>query len=151
MHCNRERSALWCCIQPGRPFARRGGCVAEPVTLAEIPQHFIDALLSMEDRRFYYHLGVDPIGLARAAGHNRGAGRIVQGGSTITQQLIKYSFLSSERTLERKKKEAWLALALELRLSKDEILERYMSSAYFGEGCFGLRAAARHYFGKPCL
>lgn len=133
----------------GRPFARRGGCVAEPVTLPEIPQHFIDALLSMEDRRFYYHLGVDPIGLARAALHNRGAGRIVQGGSTITQQLIKYSFLSSERTLERKKKEAWLALALELRLSKDEILERYLSSAYFGEGCFGLRAAARQYFGKP--
>ena len=133
----------------GRPFARRGGCVAEPVTLAEIPQHFIDALLSMEDRRFYYHLGVDPIGLARAARHNRGAGRIVQGGSTITQQLIKYSLLSSERTLERKKKEAWLALALELRLSKDEILERYLSSAYFGKGCFGLRAAARQYFGKP--
>ena len=133
----------------GHPFARRGGCVAEPVKLAEVPQHFIDALLSMEDRRFYYHLGIDSIGLARAAYHNRSAGRIVQGGSTITQQLIKYTFLSSERTFDRKKKEAWLALALELRLSKNEILERYLSSAYFGAGCFGLRAASRQYFRKP--
>ena len=132
----------------GTPFARRGGCVAEPVELAEIPQHFIDALLSLEDRRFYYHLGIDPIGIMRAARYNRRVGRVVQGGSTITQQLVKYSLLSSERTWDRKTKEAWLALALELRLSKEEILERYLSSAYFGEGCFGLRAAARRYFGK---
>lgn len=131
----------------GKPFARRGGCVAEPVSLAEVPQHFVDALLSMEDRRFYYHLGIDPIGLARAAMENRAAGRIVQGGSTITQQLAKYSLLSSDRTMERKRKEAWLALSLELRLSKDEILERYVSSAYFGQGCYGLRAAAKEYFG----
>jgi penicillin-binding protein 1A len=131
----------------GKPFARRGGCVAEPVSLDEVPQHFIDALLSMEDRRFYYHLGIDPIGLARAAMENRAAGRIVQGGSTITQQLAKYSLLSSDRTMERKRKEAWLALSLELRLSKDEILERYLSSAYFGQGCYGLRAAAKQYFG----
>jgi membrane peptidoglycan carboxypeptidase len=131
----------------GTPFARRGGCVAETVSLDEVPQHFIDALLSMEDRRFYYHLGIDPIGLARAAMENRAAGRIVQGGSTITQQLAKYSLLSSDRTMERKRKEAWLALSLELRLSKDEILERYLSSAYFGQGCYGLRAAAKQYFG----
>ncbi len=131
----------------GKPFARRGGCVAEPVSLDEVPQHFVDALLSMEDRRFYYHLGIDPIGLARAAMENRAAGRIVQGGSTITQQLAKYSLLSSDRTMERKRKEAWLALSLELRLSKDEILERYVSSAYFGQGCYGLRAAAKQYFG----
>jgi penicillin-binding protein 1A len=130
----------------GQPFARRGGCVAEPVSLSEVPQHFVDALLSMEDRRFYYHLGVDPIGLARAMLENRAAGRVVQGGSTITQQLVKYSLLSADRTMARKKKEAWLALALELRLSKDEILERYLSSAYFGQGCYGLRAAAKQYF-----
>ncbi len=130
----------------GKPFARRGGCVAEPVTLSEVPEHFVDALLSMEDRRFYYHLGVDPIGLARAMLENRAAGRVVQGGSTITQQLVKYSLLSADRTMERKKKEAWLALALELRLSKDEILERYLSSTYFGQGCYGLRAAAKQYF-----
>jgi len=131
----------------GKPFARRGGCVAESVSLDEVPQHFIDALLSMEDRRFYYHLGIDPIGLARAAMENRAAGRIVQGGSTITQQLVKYSLLSSDRTMERKQKEAWLALSLELRLSKEEILERYLSSTYFGQGCYGLRAAAKRYFG----
>ena len=130
----------------GNVFAQRGGCVAEPVSLEEVPQHFIDALLSMEDRRFYYHFGIDPIGLARAAMENQAASRIVQGGSTITQQLVKYSLLSSDRTMERKQKEAWLALSLELRLTKDEILERYLSSTYFGQGCFGLRAAAKTYF-----
>ena len=130
----------------GQPFARRGGCVAQPVSLDEVPEHFVDALLSMEDRRFYEHWGVDPIGLARAALENRAAGRIVQGGSTITQQLVKYSLLSSDRTMERKKKEAWLALSLELRLGKDEILERYLSSAYFGDSCYGLRAAAKRFF-----
>jgi len=127
----------------GKAFAQRGGCVDTPVTLAEVPDYFVDALLSMEDQRFYYHLGIDPVGVARAALENRAAGRIVQGGSTITQQLIKNSLLSRDRTMERKKKEAWLALALELRLSKKEILERYLSSAYFGEGCYGLRAAAK--------
>ncbi len=130
----------------GQPFAQRGGCVAEPVSLAEVPQHFVDALLSMEDRRFYQHFGVDPVGLARAMIENRAAGRVVQGGSTITQQLVKYSLLSSERTMERKKKEAWLALSLELRLGKDEILQRYLSSAYFGHSCYGLRAAAKRFF-----
>ena len=130
----------------GKVFARRGGCVAEPVKLSEVPPHLIDALLSTEDRRFYSHFGIDPIGIVRAALENRAAGRTVQGGSTITQQLIKYSLLSNDRTLERKKKEAWLALALELSLSKNDILERYLSSAYFGRGCFGLRAAAKEYY-----
>jgi len=130
----------------GKVFAHRGGCVAEPVKLSEVPPLLIDALLSMEDRRFYSHWGVDPVGVARAALENRAAGRIVQGGSTITQQLVKYSLLSSDRTLERKKKEAWLALAIELSLSKNEILERYLSSAYFGRGCYGLRAAAKEYY-----
>jgi len=133
----------------GKAFAQRGGCVDEPVRLAEVPDHVVDALLSMEDQRFYYHLGIDPIGVARAALENRVAGRVVQGGSTITQQLIKNSLLSRDRTMERKKKEAWLALALELRLSKKEILERYLSSAYFGEGCYGLRAAAKKYYDVP--
>ncbi|ODA66696.1 Penicillin-binding protein 2D [Methyloligella halotolerans] len=132
-----------------KPFARRGGCVAEPVKYAEIPKHFVDALVSMEDRRFFMHPGIDPIGLLRAAQANRAAGHIVQGGSTLTQQLIKNAYLSSERTFERKEKEAWMALALELRLSKEEIFERYVSSAYFGEGCFGLRAAAKRYFNTP--
>ncbi|HYH69976.1 MAG TPA: biosynthetic peptidoglycan transglycosylase, partial [Methyloceanibacter sp.] len=126
----------------GQPFARRGGCVAESVQLSEVPDHFVDALLAMEDRRFRYHLGVDPIGTARALFRNLDAGTFVQGGSTLTQQLVKNAFLSSDRTLERKQKEALLSLWLEWRLSKTEILEHYMSRVYFGEGCFGLRAAA---------
>ena len=133
----------------GTPFARRGGCVAESVQLSEVPDHFVDALLAMEDRRFRYHLGVDPIGTARALFRNLDAGTFVQGGSTLTQQLVKNAFLSSDRTLERKQKEALLSLWLEWRLSKTEILEHYMSRVYFGEGCFGLRAAARRYFDKP--
>jgi len=133
----------------GKAFAERGGCVDEPVSLDEVPHHVVDALLSMEDQRFYYHLGIDPIGVARAVLENRAAGRVVQGGSTITQQLIKNSLLTRDRTMDRKKKEAWLSLALELRLSKKEILERYLSSAYFGEGCYGLRAAAKEYYDVP--
>ena len=133
----------------GVPFARRGGCVASRVTADELLKHFIDALLAMEDRRFYRHLGIDPVGILRAANVNVKAGRVVQGGSTLTQQLAKISYLSRARTLDRKLEEAIIALRLELALSKDQILERYLSKVYFGEGCYGLRAAARHYFDKP--
>ncbi len=133
----------------GQRFAERGECVAEPVTLSELPPHFIDAALSMEDRRFYSHLGVDPLGILRAARRNYEAGSHREGGSTITQQLVKMSYLSSAKTLERKAEEAMIAAWLETQLSKDVILERYLNSAYFGEGCFGVRAAARHLFDKP--
>jgi penicillin-binding protein 1A len=133
----------------GKPFAERGDCVAEPVTIAELPPHLIHALLAMEDRRFYGHVGLDPKGIARAMLRNHRAGRTIEGGSTITQQLVKMSFLSSARTMDRKIDEAMLAAWLELRMSKDEILTRYLSSAYFGEGCFGVRAAAKHFFNKP--
>ena len=133
----------------GKPFARRGDCMAAPVTIDELPPHFVDALVSMEDRRFYGHLGIDPLGILRAARRNYAAGGTREGGSTITQQLVKMSFLTSARTLERKLEEAMLAMWLELRLTKAQILERYLSSAYFGEGCYGARAAARHFFGKP--
>lgn len=133
----------------GDPFARRGTCIASPVRLEELPPHFLDALLSMEDRRFYEHLGVDLIGILRAAKRNIEEGHIVQGGSTITQQLAKMSYLSGAQTFARKLEEAFIALRLEAALSKDEILERYLSSAYFGRGCHGLRAAAREYFDKP--
>ncbi|MDQ8730128.1 transglycosylase domain-containing protein [Bradyrhizobium sp. LHD-71] len=132
----------------GEPFARRGGCVDEPVRVSDVPQHFIDALLSMEDRRFHSHFGVDPLGIARAAYRNWKAGHVIEGGSTITQQLVKFSFLSKHRTMERKRDEALLAVWLELALTKDQILELYLSNAYFGGGCFGLRAAAKRYFGK---
>lgn len=133
----------------GQPFARRGDCMAAPVTLAELPPHFVDALVAMEDRRFYSHIGIDPLGILRAIKHNYDAGGTREGGSTITQQLVKMSFLTSARTLDRKLEEAMLALWLELRLTKDQILERYLNSAYFGEGCFGVRAAAQHFFAKP--
>ncbi len=133
----------------GRPFARRGGCVDSPVTYGEIPEHFIDALLAVEDRRFFAHVGIDPIGVVRAAVTNYAAGKIVQGGSTITQQLAKVSYLTPAKSFERKVKEAIAVLRLEGALKKEEILERYLSRAYFGEGCFGLRAAARYYFKQP--
>jgi penicillin-binding protein 1A len=133
----------------GQPFARRGDCIAAPVALTELPRHLIDAALSMEDRRFYRHLGVDPLGILRAARRNYETGSHREGGSTITQQLVKMSYLSSAKTLERKAEEAMIATWLETRLTKDQILERYLSSAYFGEGCFGVRAAAQHLFNKP--
>ncbi|MGD9867240.1 MAG: transglycosylase domain-containing protein [Hyphomicrobiales bacterium] len=133
----------------GAEFARRGALKGTPVTIDEVPPHFIDALLAMEDRRFYYHMGIDPVGVARATWRNWNSGEIEQGGSTITQQLAKFTFLSSEQTYARKFQEALIAFWIELNLSKDEILERYLSSAYFGDGVYGLRAAAKHYFDKP--
>jgi penicillin-binding protein 1A len=132
----------------GTPFAARGDCVAELVTVGDLPKHLIDAVLAMEDRRFYSHMGIDPIGIARASKRNYEAGTIREGGSTITQQLVKMSYLSSVKTLDRKAEEALVAMWLEARLTKTQILERYLSSAYFGEGCFGVRAAAKHFFDK---
>ena len=132
-----------------QPFVKRGECIAEPVTLNELPRHLVDALLAREDRRFYSHIGIDPRGILRAAGRNYRAGGIREGGSTITQQLVKISFLTSATTFGRKFTEALLAVWLEKRLTKNQILERYLSSVYFGKGCFGVRAAARYYFDKP--
>jgi penicillin-binding protein 1A len=132
----------------GRPFARRGDYKERPVTVAELPPHVVDAFLSIEDRRFYDHWGIDPVGLARAALTNAQAGGVVQGGSTITQQLAKTSFLTLERSITRKLQEVIIAIYLETRLEKDEILSRYLSSVYFGEGAYGLRAAARTYFDR---
>jgi penicillin-binding protein 1A len=119
------------------------------VPLAQIPQVFRDALIATEDRRFYSHWGVDPIGIARAVVQNYRRGRIVEGGSTITQQLAKVLFLTADKSLERKLKEAVLAFELERRYSKDRILEMYLNQVYFGHGAYGVEAAARTYFGKP--
>ena len=107
----------------------------------------IDAVLSIEDRRFYWHPGVDPIGLVRALVANMRAGRTVQGGSSIPQQVAKLAFLSPDRTVERKLREAPLAVALEWRFTKDEVLSIYMNRVYLGAGAFGFEAAARRYFG----
>ena len=124
----------------GTPIARRGAMVNEPVEIAELPPHVVQAFLAIEDRRFYSHWGVDPRGIARAVWTGRG------GGSTITQQLAKFTFLTPEQSLTRKAREALIAFWLESWLTKDEILERYLSNAYFGDNQYGLRAASLHYF-----
>jgi penicillin-binding protein 1A len=132
----------------GRPIARKGSVTDLPVDAAKLPRHVPGAFLAIEDQRFYEHLGIDPWGLARAGGRNLVSGGVVEGGSTITQQLAKLAFLSSKQTIGRKAQEAILALWLETWLSKDEILSRYMSSVYFGDNVYGLRAAANHYFSR---
>jgi len=118
------------------------------VPLAQIPKPLRDAVIATEDARFYSHFGVDPTGIARAIYQNFRRGRIVEGGSTITQQLAKVLFLTPDKSLERKLKEAVLALELERRYSKDRILELYLNQIYFGHGAFGIEAAARTFFGK---
>jgi len=116
--------------------------------LVQIPKALRDAVLAVEDARFFSHWGVDPMGIARAVYQNFRRGRIVEGGSTITQQLAKVLFLTPDKSLDRKLKEAFLALELERRYSKDRILEMYLNQIYFGHGAFGVEAAARTYFGK---
>jgi len=118
------------------------------VSLAQIPKTLRDAIIATEDARFYSHHGVDPTGIARAVYQNFRRGRIVEGGSTITQQLAKVLFLTPDKSLERKLKEAVLALELERRYSKDRILEMYLNQIYFGHGAFGVEAAARTFYGK---
>jgi len=129
----------------GTPIARNGAIVDRPVEVRALPPHVMEAFLAIEDRRFYSHWGIDPRGIARAIWGNLTTGR-TQGGSTITQQLAKFTFLTSEQNLTRKAREALIALWLEAWLSKDEILERYLSNAYFGDNTYGLRAASLHYF-----
>jgi penicillin-binding protein 1A len=131
----------------GEPFAKRGAVKLEPVDSRLLPRDVVQAFLSIEDRRFFRHDGIDPRGLLRAALHNARAGAVEEGGSTITQQLAKTSFLTPARSLRRKVQEALIALWLEARLDKHEILSRYLSSIYFGDGVYGLRAASQHYFG----
>ncbi|HSF06903.1 MAG TPA: penicillin-binding protein 1A [Methylomirabilota bacterium] len=118
------------------------------VPIAQVPHTLREAVIATEDHRFYSHWGLDPIGIARAIVQNYRRGRIVEGGSTITQQLTKVLFLTPDKSLERKLKEAVLALELERRYSKDRILEMYLNQVYFGHGAFGVEAAARTYFGK---
>jgi len=132
----------------GRLISRRGAVYGPPVRLDTLPPHLPDAVLAVEDRRFYAHPGIDPIGLARAALANIRAGRIVQGGSTITQQLAKNLFLTNERTVRRKAQEMLLALWLERKFTKDEILSLYLNRVYFGGGAWGVEAAARRYFDR---
>jgi penicillin-binding protein 1A len=132
----------------GNEIGKRGINLNDAVPLEEIPDHLIKATLATEDRRFFEHFGVDFIGTARALGENLRANEVVQGGSTLTQQLAKNLFLSSERSVTRKLKEVFLAFWLESRLSKREILKMYLDRAYMGGGAFGVEAAAQFYFGK---
>ena len=132
----------------GQPIARRGAIKDEPVTIAELDPLTPAAFIAIEDRRFRRHWGIDPRAIGRAMVANVQAGGVRQGGSTITQQLAKTSFLSSDRSLKRKAQEVIIAFWLEAWLTKDEILSRYLSSVYFGDGVYGLRAASRHYFGR---
>ncbi|MEJ5978954.1 transglycosylase domain-containing protein [Novosphingobium sp. PS1R-30] len=131
----------------GTPIARNGAVVEAPVKIAALPDHVVQSFLAIEDRRFYSHWGLDARGLVRAAWTNLTTGR-TQGGSTITQQLAKFTFLTPERSLTRKAREALIAFWLEIWLTKDEILERYLSNAYFGDNTYGLRAASLHYFSR---
>jgi penicillin-binding protein 1A len=120
----------------------------DSIPLEQLPDHLIKAVLATEDRRFYEHFGIDLPGTMRAVVSNARAGGVVQGGSSITQQLAKNLFLTNERTLERKINEAFLALWLETRLTKNEIFKLYLDRAYMGGGTFGVDAAAQYYFGK---
>jgi penicillin-binding protein 1A len=132
----------------GNTIGHRGIIHEDSVPIDQMPDHFIKAVLATEDRRFFEHFGIDFIGLARAMSENARAGGVVQGGSTLTQQLAKNLFLTNERSLERKVKEAFLALWLEANMSKKEILSLYLDRAYMGGGTFGAAAAAQFYFGK---
>ncbi len=132
----------------GRHIAVRGAEASAPVDVETLPYFVKQAVLSTEDRRFYKHVGIDPLGLIRAAYVNIRAGRVIQGGSTLTQQLTKNVFLSPEKTLKRKGQEMLLSLWLEHNFTKSEILNLYVNRVYFGNGTWGLRAASENYFGK---
>ncbi|NRA85869.1 MAG: transglycosylase domain-containing protein [Rhizobiales bacterium] len=130
-------------------IGHRGIKHSKNVPLTELPKHMIMATLATEDRKFFDHLGVDPLGIARALSHNMSnKGGRNHGASTITQQLAKNLFFTSERTLERKIKEAYMAIWLEANLTKVEILSLYFDRMYMGAGNYGLEAAAKYYFGK---
>jgi penicillin-binding protein 1A len=125
------------------------GRTARAVAIGDLPPHVLHAVIAIEDRRFFSHIGLDFRGLTRAMLSNLRAARYAQGGSTLTQQLAKNLFLTSDRTLERKIEEVVLALWLELRLGKPGILELYLNRVYFGAGVYGIEAAAQRYFAKP--
>ncbi|TCT01083.1 transglycosylase domain-containing protein [Aquabacter spiritensis] len=132
----------------GQPLAARGDMGGAAVPLKQLPAYLPNAFIAIEDRRFYDHWGLDPLGLARALAANMVSGRVRQGGSTLTQQLAKNLFLTQERTFSRKIQEVVLALWLEQKFTKAEILDLYMNRVYFGAGAYGVEAAAQRYFGK---
>ena len=132
----------------GRALARRGDLAGEPLPLKEMPGYVPKAFVAIEDRRFYEHYGIDPFGIGRAFVANVLHRAVAQGGSTISQQLAKNLFLTQERTITRKLQEAMLALWLERKFSKTQILEMYLNRVYFGSGAYGIEQASLRYFGK---
>ena len=142
-----RRPSLTLQDRSGQVAATFGDVVGEPLHLRDLPRALPEAVVATEDRRFWHHPGIDLLGMARAAWVNARAGHVVQGGSTITQQLAKTLFLTNARTLRRKVQELLLTLWLEHRFSKREILEIYLNRVYLGAGAWGVDAAARQYFG----
>lgn len=133
----------------GSLIAVRGSQMAPPVDLDALPDYVPAAFVAIEDRRYWVHPGFDPIGMSRAMASNLKAGRVVQGGSTITQQLAKNLFLTPDQNLKRKVQELMLAVWLEMKFTKKEILALYLNRVYFGAGAYGIEAAAQRYFDKP--
>lgn len=134
--------------EDGSILTKSGNLYGDYISYDEAPPHLIAAVLATEDRRFFSHLGVDPFGIMRAAITNYRAGRLVQGGSTITQQLAKIAFLTPEKSLDRKIQEMMLAFIMERHFTKQQILTMYINRVYLGAGIYGVDAAAKYYFGK---
>lgn len=143
-----KRPSITVLAHDGTMVARYGGLTGELVNVRDLPPYVGTAVMAIEDRRFYSHFGVDPLGLARAMMVNVREGRFAQGGSTITQQLAKNLFLTPDKTIRRKVQEAMLAMVIEWRHDKDEIMSAYLNRVYYGSGAFGIDSAARTYFGK---
>lgn len=144
-----EQNAVTVAGKDGTVLARYGSLQGVATPVSELPAHLVYAVLAIEDRRFYKHPGVDPVGIVRAFGRNLLEGKVAQGGSTITQQLAKNLFLSPARTFKRKVQEALLALWIEHHLTKDEILSLYLNRVFMGSRAYGVEAAAEVYFNKP--
>jgi len=144
-----RRPAVTVVASDGSMLANYGDLYGTAYDVKDLPSYLPNAVIAIEDRRFYHHFGVDLFGLVRAAWVNHRAGRVVQGGSTLTQQVAKNLFLTNERSFKRKVQEVLLALWLEHRYSKDQILAIYLNRVYLGAGAYGVDAASRLYFGKP--
>ena len=134
--------------EDGTVLSEQGAFFGDQVRVSELPDYVPNALIAIEDHRFRSHYGVDPMSLMRAAYENFTAGRVVQGGSTITQQLAKNLFLKPERTYSRKAQELVLALWLETKFSKDDILQLYLNRVYYGSGATGIEKAAQVFYHK---
>lgn len=144
-----RRPSLTILARDGSVLVHTGQSQGDFYTLKQLPKYVPEAVMAIEDRRFYHHFGIDPIGIIRASFENLLHHDVVQGGSTLTQQLAKNMFLSPEQNLKRKVQEAMLAIGLEMKYSKDQILAAYLNRVYMGAGAYGIDAAAHRYFNKP--